>query len=200
MITGKLICGVDEAGRGPLAGPVVAAAVIFRDGLQIPGLNDSKLLSASQRLNLIPAIIDQVAGFAIAAVSNSVIDRINILQATFLAMRTAVEKLPVSPDIIYVDGQFAIPKLKIMQKSVVNGDRLVPQISAASILAKVARDAYMVMYSNRYPEYNFEKHKGYGTPEHLAILRKFGPCAIHRQSFNPVAQYQIAGVMDAISQ
>jgi ribonuclease HII len=186
-----LICGVDEVGRGPLAGPVVAAAAIFDGDPEIPGLNDSKLLSASQRLNLIPAILDRVAGFSISAVSNSVIDRINILQATFLAMRRAVEDLTITPDIIYVDGQFIIPKIAGVQKAIIGGDKLIPQISAASILAKVARDSYMVMCSHHYPGYSFEKHKGYGTREHLEMIMKYGPCPIHRKSFSSISQFKI---------
>jgi ribonuclease HII len=186
-----LICGVDEVGRGPLAGPVVAAAAIFDGDPEIPGLNDSKLLSASQRLNLIPVILDRVVGFSISAVSNSVIDRINILQATFLAMRRAVEDLTIAPDIIYVDGQFKIPKIGGVQKAIIGGDKLIPQISAASILAKVTRDSYMVMCSHHYPEYSFEKHKGYGTREHLEMIMKYGPCPIHRRSFSPISQFKI---------
>jgi ribonuclease HII len=157
----------------------------------IPGLNDSKQLSAAQRLKLIPAIIEQVAGFSIVAVSNNVIDRINILQATFLAMRQAVEELSITPDIIYVDGNHKIPGINLAQQAVIGGDGLIPQIMAASILAKVARDNYMIKAADDYPDYKFEKHKGYGTAEHLRIIDKKGPCAIHRRSFSPISQLAI---------
>ena len=174
-----------------MAGPVVAAAVVFDSDLKISGLNDSKLLSGSQRLKLIPAIIETVAGFSLSAVSHSVIDRINILQATLLAMRRAIEDLAITPDIIYVDGNREIPGIHISQKTLVGGDRLVPQIMAASILAKVARDYYMVGCSREYPEYGFEKHKGYGTGEHLIAIGELGPCPIHRKSFSPISQFEI---------
>jgi ribonuclease HII len=169
----------------------MAAAVVFDSDLVIPGLNDSKLLSGAQRLKLIPAIIEQVAGFSLAAVSNSVIDKINILQATLLAMRQAVEDLAISPDIIYVDGNIKIPGVTLPQKTVVGGDRLIPQIMAASILAKVARDNYMIKAADEYPEFGFENHKGYGTAAHLGAIRKYGPCPIHRRSFSPIGQFEI---------
>ncbi len=169
----------------------MAAAVVFETGLSIPGLNDSKLLSKSQRLKLTPAIIENVAGFSLAAVSHSVIDRINILKATLLAMRLAVEDLKIKPDIIYVDGNKEIPGLDIAQKTVVGGDRLIPQIMAASILAKVTRDYYMISCSRKYPGYGFEKHKGYSTAEHIRAIKKLGPCAIHRLTFSPINQMVI---------
>lgn len=164
---------------------------MFDSELIIPGLNDSKLLSGSQRLKLIPAIVEKVAGFSLAAVSGSLIDKINILQATLLAMRRAVEELEIIPDIIYVDGNREIPGINLSQKTVVRGDRLIPQIMAASILAKVARDFYMVGCSREYPGYGFEKHKGYGTGDHLSAIRELGPCAIHRRSFSPISQFEI---------
>lgn len=170
---------------------MVAAAVVFNSDFSLSGLNDSKLLSGSQRLKLIPAIIEKVAGFSLAAVSHRVIDRINILEATLLAMRRAVEDLTITPDIIYVDGNREIPGIKTAQKSVVGGDRSVPQIMAASILAKVARDYYMIGCSREYPGYGFEKHKGYGTKEHVGAIRKLGPCAIHRLTFGPINQMDI---------
>jgi ribonuclease HII len=169
----------------------VAAAVVFDSEILIPGLNDSKLLSGSQRLKLIPAIIEKVAGFSIAAVSNTLIDKINILQATLLAMRRAIEDLTIEPDIIYVDGNIKIPGIKLPQKAIVGGDRLFPQIMAASILAKVARDNYMICCSKEYPEYGFENHKGYGTAEHFKVIRRYGPCPIHRYSFNPISQFEM---------
>jgi len=169
----------------------VAAAVVFDSELSIPGLNDSKLLSGSQRLKLLPAIIEKVAGFSLAAVSHKVIDRINILQATLLAMRRAVEDLQITPDIIYVDGNREIPGINLPQKTLVGGDRLVPQIMAASVLAKVIRDYYMVGCSREYPGYGFEKHKGYGTDEHIKAIRELGPCAIHRLTFGPLNQMEI---------
>jgi ribonuclease HII len=171
----------------------VAAAVVFNTKVEIEGLTDSKLLSPSARQKLFPIIIEKAAGYAIAGVSNSIIDKINILQATFLAMRRAVEGLARSPDIIYVDGNKIIPGLSLNQRAVIGGDRLVPEISAASILAKVVRDAYMTMYAELFPQYQFEKHKGYGTPDHLRLLRQFGPCEIHRRSFNPVSQFAFWG-------
>jgi ribonuclease HII len=169
----------------------VAAAVVFDSELSIPGLNDSKLLSGSQRLKLLPAIIENVAGFSLAAVSHNVIDRINILQATLLAMRRAVEDLPIKPDIIYVDGNRGIPGIDSPLKTIIGGDGLIPQIMAASILAKVMRDYYMVGCSREYPGYGFEKHKGYGTVEHIKAIRKLGPCAIHRLTFSPLNQMEI---------
>jgi len=189
----EIICGVDEAGRGPLAGPVVAAAVVFDSGTNIKGLADSKLLTPAQRYRVFSEIIDKAAGYSIAGVSCSVIDKINILQASLLAMRKAVEKLPVHPDKIYVDGKFTIPGVCINQAAVVDGDKLIVQVSAASILAKVARDAYMTGLANIYPGYGFERHKGYGTKKHIEILNKIGPCPIHRRSFRPVSQMTIWG-------
>jgi ribonuclease HII len=187
----KIICGVDEAGRGTLAGPVIAAAVILNPDEPIDGLNDSKLLSPAKRLKLFSEIIKNAVGFAAAGVSCLVIDEINILQASLLAMRKAVEKLHLKPDIIYVDGRQTIPGLTINQKAIIGGDRLIPQISAASIVAKVARDSYMHEMAKIYPDYGFDRHKGYCTKEHVAILEEIGPCPIHRKSFNPIAQYSL---------
>ncbi|MCP4581371.1 MAG: ribonuclease HII [candidate division Zixibacteria bacterium] len=184
----KIVCGVDEVGRGPLAGPVVAAAVVLDSKITIEGLADSKLLSPAQRYRIFSEIMEKSAGFAIAGVSRSIIDKINILQASFLAMKRAIEKLPVRPDKVYVDGNFEIPDLNISQKAIVDGDKLIPQISAASILAKVARDAFMTELANKYPEYGFERHKGYPTKEHIEIIKRLGPCEIHRRSFRPVSQ------------
>jgi ribonuclease HII len=189
----EIICGVDEAGRGPLAGPVIAAAVILDSAKPIDGLNDSKLIKPAERYRIFSEIIDRAAGYAVAGVSCSVIDKINILQASLLAMRKAIEGLPLKPDIVYVDGDFLIPGLAIKQEPVINGDRLIAQVSAASILAKVARDAYMIRISSQFPEYGFENHKGYCTEEHLKALERFGPCPIHRRSFKPISQYSLWG-------
>jgi len=183
-----LICGVDEAGRGCLAGPVVAAAVILKENIDIPGLTDSKLLTPAGRLKIFPDIVANSVGYSVAGVSHSMIDKINILQASLLAMRKAIGKLSVRPESVHVDGNQIIPKLEIPQKAVIGGDRFIPQISAASILAKVIRDIYMIEISDQYPEYGFDRNKGYGTHEHLKTLERIGPCEIHRKSFRPVAQ------------
>ena len=177
------VCGVDEAGRGPLAGPVFAAAVIL--GEPIEGLKDSKLLSASRREVLFELITTRSIAFAIAQASVEEIDRLNILQATMLAMRRAVEALEVTPDEAWIDGN-RCPQLACRARAFVQGDRLHAVISAASILAKTARDAEMQRLHVRYPQYCFDRHKGYPTPEHLALLERYGPSAIHRRSFAPV--------------
>ena len=176
-----------------MAGPVVAAAVILDDKITIPDLADSKQLSPAKRYKVFSDILDKAAGYAVAGVSYCIIDKINILQASLLAMRKAVEKLPYSPDIIYVDGNFIIPGLDIKQIAIVGGDKKIPQISAASVLAKVARDTYMYEQSELYPEYGFDRHKGYGTKEHLEILKRIGPCGIHRKSFNPISRLSLPG-------
>ncbi len=182
-----LICGVDEAGRGPLAGPVVAAAALFEGDPEIDGLADSKTLSAASRLRLAPVISDRAVSFAIVCVAHNVIDKINILQASLLAMKKAIECLTKNPDMIFIDGNHEIPGLAIKQRAVVDGDKIIPHISAASILAKVARDILMIKQAELYPEYEFEKHKGYPTRRHLEILKKIGPCPIHRFSFRPIS-------------
>ena len=178
----RLICGVDEAGRGPLAGPVCAAAVILPEHLQIPGLNDSKKLTDKKRRELFPVIQEQAIAYGIGLASESEIDEINILQATFLAMRRALEQLTVRPEIALIDGNretdFGLPV-----KTVVKGDSLSANIAAASILAKVTRDNIMVELAQQYPEYGFEIHKGYGTKAHYEALRTYGPCPIHRKTF-----------------
>ena len=179
------VCGVDEAGRGPLAGPVYAAAVVLDPEKPIEGLKDSKLLSASRREFLFEMIRTNSKAFAIAQASVEEIDRLNILQATMLAMRRAVEGLGVRPDEAWIDGN-RCPKLACRARAIVQGDRLHPVISAASILAKTARDAEMRRLHERYPQYCFDRHKGYPTPEHLALLDRHGPCEIHRRSFAPV--------------
>ena len=178
----RLICGVDEAGRGPLAGPVCAAAVILPEHLQIPGLNDSKKLTDKKRRELFPVIQQQAIAYGIGLASEAEIDEINILQATFLAMRRALEQLTVLPEIALIDGNretdFGLPV-----KTVVKGDSLSANIAAASVLAKVTRDNIMVELAQQYPEYGFEIHKGYGTKAHYEALRTYGPSPIHRRSF-----------------
>lgn len=178
----KLICGVDEAGRGPLAGPVCAAAVILPEHLEIPGLNDSKKLSDKRRRELLPIIEEQAIAYGIAFASEQEIDEINILQATFLAMRRALEELAVQPDLVLVDGNRA-PNVELPVETVIHGDGLSANIAAASVLAKVTRDDLMVKLAGEYPQYGFEIHKGYGTKAHYQALETYGPCAIHRQSF-----------------
>ncbi len=177
-----LICGVDEAGRGPLAGPVCAAAVILPKGLVIPGLNDSKKLTDKRRRELFPIIQQEAVSFGIAFASQEEIDEINILQATFLAMRRAIDRLDPKPQFALVDGNretdFGVPC-----KTVVKGDSLSASIAAASVLAKVTRDDWMIQAAEKYPGYGFEIHKGYGTKAHYAALEKLGPCAIHRRTF-----------------
>lgn len=178
----NVICGVDEAGRGPLAGPVCAAAVILPKHLQIPGLTDSKKLSDKKRRELFPIIQQQAIAYGIGLASEAEIDEINILQATFLAMRRALSQLSIRPEIALIDGNretdFGLPV-----KTVVKGDSLSANIAAASILAKVTRDTMMVELAEQYPEYGFEIHKGYGTKAHYEALRTYGPCPIHRKSF-----------------
>ena len=176
------ICGVDEAGRGPLAGPVCAAAVILPPDIQIEGLNDSKKLTDKKRRALYDVIVEQAVSYGIAFADEQEIDEINILQATFLAMRRAFEKLTVTPDIALIDGNRA-PGLSCRERTVVHGDALSASVAAASILAKVTRDRLMEEYDAQYPQYGFAVHKGYGTQRHYAALREFGACPIHRQSF-----------------
>ena len=176
------ICGVDEAGRGPLAGPVCAAAVILPPDIQIEGLNDSKKLTDKKRRALYDVIVEQAVSYGIAFADEQEIDEINILQATFLAMRRAFEKLTVTPDIALIDGNRA-PGLSCRERTVVHGDALSASVAAASILAKVTRDRLMEEYDAQYPQYGFAVHKGYGTQRHYAALREFGACPIHRQTF-----------------
>ena len=182
-----LIAGVDEAGRGPLAGPVVAAAVILDDLNPIKGLNDSKKLSPMRREKLYDEIRAKALCCAIGEASVEEIDRLNILQATLLAMRRAVEGLRLKPSKVLVDGN-RLPVLDVLAEAIVRGDATVPAISAASILAKVTRDRWCPELDQRYPEYGFAGHKGYGTAEHLAALRTHGACPEHRKTFAPVAQ------------
>ena len=182
-----LIAGVDEAGRGPLAGPVVAAAVILDDMNPIKGLNDSKKLSPLRREKLYDEIRAKALCCSVAEASVEEIDELNILQATMLAMRRAVDGLRLKPHMVLVDGN-RLPVLDVLAEAIVRGDVTVPAISAASILAKVTRDRWCQELDQRYPQYGFAGHKGYGTAEHLAALRTHGACPEHRRTFAPVAQ------------
>lgn len=176
------VCGVDEAGRGPLAGPVYAAAVILPPGLVIEGVNDSKKLSEKKREALFPIICEQALAFGIGYATVEEIDTYNILQATYMAMRRAVEALPVPADYALIDGN-CMPPLSIPGETIIKGDALSMSIAAASILAKVSRDRVMLEAAKEYPQYGFEKHKGYGTAAHMQALREWGPCPLHRKSF-----------------
>ena len=178
----KIICGVDEAGRGPLAGPVCAAAVILPKGLVIPGLTDSKKLTDKKRRELFPIIKEQAIAYGIGLASHEEIDEINILQATYLAMERALAQLTVKPDIAMIDGNRA-KDFGLPVRTVVKGDSLSMNIAAASILAKVTRDDLMLEMAEKYPEYSFEVHKGYGTKAHYEALRQHGASAIHRKTF-----------------
>jgi ribonuclease HII len=183
----RIVCGVDEAGRGPLAGPVYAAAVILDPQRPIEGLADSKILSAKTRERLADRIRSEARAYAVAYASVREIDRLNILQASMLAMQRAVAELAVAFDEVWVDGN-RLPRWPYLGRAIVGGDALVDAISAASILAKTARDRVMCFYAARFPQYGFERHKGYPTPEHFSALSDHGPCAIHRRSFAPVQQ------------
>ena len=178
----QVICGVDEAGRGPLAGPVCAAAVILPPHTRIPGLNDSKKLTDKKRRELFPVICEQALAYGIGMATEQEIDEINILQATFLAMQRAMDGLQVRPDLALIDGNrqkdFGLPV-----KTVVKGDSLSANIAAASVLAKVTRDDLMIRQAEQFPEYGFEIHKGYGTKRHYEALREYGPSPLHRMTF-----------------
>ncbi len=178
----SLICGIDEAGRGPLAGPVCAAAVILPNGLIIPGVNDSKKLTEKKREQLFDAIIDNAVAYSIAFATVEEIEEMNILNATMLAMKRACEGLDPKPDFAIIDGN-KTPKLDCPAYSIVKGDSLSQSIAAASILAKVSRDRLITKAAEQYPQYFFEKHKGYGTALHTEMIQKYGPCPIHRKSF-----------------
>ena len=187
------IAGVDEVGRGCLAGPVVAAAVILDPNRPIKGLRDSKKLSAKKRDELAEEIKEKALAWSVAAMGPEVIDKINILQATLEAMKAAVEKLPAEPDFVQVDGN-KLPKWKWLSEAVVKGDDKVEWISAASIIAKTTRDGYMCKIAELYPQYGFEHHVGYGTAEHIKALKAYGPTPIHRKTFAPVRE-----VIDGLS-
>ena len=184
----EAICGVDEVGRGPLAGPVVAAAVIMPPSMSIEGLTDSKKLSARQRERIFEEIVEMGLVCAVGVIDHECIDRMNILKASLMAMRKAVMDLKLSPDIILVDGNYPIPNVELPQFAVVGGDRQCQSISAASIVAKITRDRIMDKYEALFPSFSFAKHKGYPTAEHLEELREHGPTDIHRKSFRPVAE------------
>ncbi len=178
----QIICGVDEAGRGPLAGPVCAAAVILPADLEIEGLNDSKKLTEKRREALYDIITEKAVAYGIGFASEQEIDEINILQATFLAMRRAVDQLSVTPDMVLVDGNRE-PSLDLPVKTIIKGDSLSANIAAASVLAKVTRDRLMVEQDAIYPQYKFAVHKGYGTKAHYAAIAEYGMCPIHRRTF-----------------
>jgi ribonuclease HII len=181
----QIIAGVDEAGRGPLAGPVVVAAVVLDSGNPIEGLDDSKKLSRKRREELYPLIIECSAAWAVVEVGPEEIDRVNILQATMLGMQRAVDQLQPTPTLALVDGNRA-PEMDCKVRTIIQGDSLEPAISAASILAKVTRDRMMCKLHHSFPQYRFDRHKGYPTAEHLTLLAKHGPCAVHRRTFAPV--------------
>lgn len=178
----SMICGVDEAGRGPLAGPVCAAAVILPKNLKLPGLNDSKKLTDKKRRELFPLIKEQAVSYGIGFASQQEIDEINILQATFLAMQRAIDQLQVRPDLALIDGNRQ-KDFGVVARTVVKGDSLSASIAAASVLAKVSRDDVMLQMAERYPQYGFDIHKGYGTKAHYAALTEYGPSPIHRMTF-----------------
>ncbi len=178
----NILCGVDEAGRGPLAGPVCAAAVILPRGLEIPGLNDSKKLSEKRREALYDVIISSAMAYGIAFADVEEIERLNILHATFLAMNRAIAQLSVRPELALIDGN-RDSDIEVPSRCIVKGDSRCADIAAASILAKVTRDRYMIKMAEQYPQYGFEQHKGYGTKQHYAALREYGATPIHRMSF-----------------
>lgn len=182
------IAGVDEAGRGPLAGPVVAAAVILPSGLMLPGVNDSKQLSEEKRDALFDVIHREALAVGVGVGDHALVDSINILQATLSAMRDAVRSLSITPDFILIDGISSIP-MNIAQRTVKKGDSLSLSIAAASIIAKVTRDRMMAEYDAKYPGYGFASHKGYGAASHLAAIAALGPCPIHRKSFSGVKEH-----------
>jgi ribonuclease HII len=191
----RLICGVDEAGRGPLAGPVTAAAVILPTGTGRNGINDSKLLSARKREKLAEHIKSIALAWAVESVDHETIDRINILQASLLAMRRAVSKLESRLDIVLVDGNKPIPNVDYEQKTMVKGDMRSLSIGAASIIAKVERDRLMAEYHDSYPQYNFRQNKGYPTREHRIAIHTYGPCEIHRKTFKLLPDGLIQGAL-----
>lgn len=187
----KMVVGLDEAGRGPLAGPVVASAVFVKPNSRIllKGVNDSKKLSEKQREFLYNTLVNHKdIEWGIGIVSEKVIDKINILEATKLAMKKAIDDLDIKSDFLLLDGNFKIES-DILQRSIIKGDQKVFSISAASVIAKVTRDRLMETYHKKYPQYGFDKHKGYGTKVHFASLQKFGPCKIHRKTFWPVSSF-----------
>jgi len=186
----KTIAGIDEAGRGPLAGPVTAAIVALKKEVKIKGVKDSKLLSARQREEIFERVKDHPEiTWRVSHVYPRVIDRVNIWQATLLAWKRSLKKLDCPPDFLFLDGNQAIPRLKMEQSPVVGGDRRIFLLSLASIIAKVSRDRLMERIDRKYPQYGFSRHKGYGTKEHLKMIKKHGPSEIHRKSFRPIKLY-----------
>ncbi len=183
----ELVAGIDEAGRGPLAGPVVAAAVVLRGQLLLSGLNDSKVVPPVHRQALAREIKLQASAWAVGVIPVGLIERHNILQATYMAMRAALKRLPLRPEHVLVDG-WALPGISVEQTPIIKGDAKSAAIAAASIIAKTTRDAIMTYYSRLYPRYNFEQNKGYATPDHLEALNRFGPCFIHRRTFHGVME------------
>lgn len=183
----RLVAGLDEAGRGPLAGPVVAAAVILPRRCQLAGLNDSKQLTETERERLYDEIRRRAVGIGVGQASEREIDAMNILEATRLAMCRAIQVLPVMPDYLLLDA-IELSAVSLPQRAIIKGDTLSMSIAAASVIAKVTRDRLMGDYHRQYPQYNFQAHKGYGTAEHLRMLAAHGPCAIHRRSFRPVGE------------
>ena len=179
----NFVCGVDEAGRGPLCGPVCAAAVILDPKMEIQGVNDSKKLSEKKREALFEIIKEKALAYSVAFASVEEIEEYNILQATFMAMNRAIEGLNIKADYALIDGNRIPANIKIPCETVVKGDAKSSSIAAASILAKVSRDRLLLEYDEKYPQYNFAKHKGYGTKEHIEAIKKYGPCEIHRASF-----------------
>ncbi len=177
------VCGVDEAGRGPLAGPVCAAAVILAPDTVIEGLDDSKKLSEKKRERLFDVITEKAISFSVAFGTLEEIESLNILEATFLAMNRAIDGLSVKPEFALIDGNRAPKNIKIPCETVIKGDSKSMSVAAASVLAKVTRDRLMLKYDAEYPQYDFKKHKGYGTKEHTELIKKYGPCEIHRLSF-----------------
>ena len=177
------ICGVDEAGRGPLAGPVCAAAVILPEGAVIEGLDDSKKLTEKKRERLYDVIRTTAVAYSVAYGTLEEIETVNILEATYLAMNRAIEGLNIKPDFALIDGNRVPRGIKIPCETIVKGDSKSMSVAAASVLAKVTRDRLMLEYDKKYPEYNFKKHKGYGTKEHTELIKQYGPCEIHRLSF-----------------
>ena len=187
------IAGLDEAGRGPLAGPVVAAAVVLPEGLLIPGVKDSKQLSEDQRERLYLLITGSAIAYGIGIVDERTIDEVNIREASIMAMERALDAITPAPDHLLIDGNFTLPRIPLPQRPIIKGDCLSHSIAAASILAKVTRDRLMCELHERFPRYNFHKHKGYGTKEHIELIRLHGPCEAHRRSFQPVAAMLRAG-------
>lgn len=185
------IAGIDEAGRGPLAGPVVAAAVVLPVRCRLSGIDDSKQLSEGERARLYAAILEHAVGMGIGSADVGEIDRLNILEATKLAMRRAIDQLAPSPDYLLIDA-VTLPGIGIPQRPIIKGDSLSLSIAAASIIAKVTRDRLMAEYHDLFPEYDFLSHKGYGTREHLQRLARHGPCSIHRRTFTPVRESILA--------